>query len=537
MADYGVLPQDEPDGQTNMAGDVPVDDSGDDTRSRPHVVMLVDNVIVGDSRVQKQARAMHERGWGVTLVGRRLDRGDPKTGTLGEVAMRFVVVKTHAGWRPALDRSASLRSPLAYARISKMRSADGLADAAVASAQFRIDALRAAGRYNGARRVVARASLAGARARRRFVDVRIQKSKALRVRRSRSTGIPDRLAARWWELVRRDDAWQRLDPGAWDWESAYGPVVDRLKPDLIHANDHRMLHVAARAKVRAAARGRQVAVVWDAHEWLPGLEVTPTSSRNWLPAQVRLERSFAPYADSVVTVSETLAEILQGEHGLEQRPDVVVNAPLMADVSTPARTLREVVGLRAEIPLLVYSGSVSAERSVDTVVRALPALPDVHFALVVSSPSHPAVVDLLALARELGVSNRVHTAPYVPVDQIVPYLASADVGVHTLLHGPNNEIALPTKFYEYAQARLPVLVTDVKVMAETTRRTGQGEVFEPGDPDDLARAARLVFGDLPRYRKAFEDVELMATWTWEAQAEILDRVYRRVHDRVARGAR
>jgi glycogen synthase len=503
-------------------------------QSAPHVVMLVDNVIVGDSRVQKEARAMHERGWRVTVVGRRFDRTDPRTGALGDVPVRFVLVKTHAGWRPSLDRSTLLRSPFAYARVSKMRAADGLADAAITSAQFRIDDLRAAGRYDGTRRFVGRARLAGARARRRVVNLRIQKTKQLRTRRSRSTGLPDRLAARWWELVRGDDAWQRLDPGTWDWESAYGPVINRLKPDLVHANDHRMLHVAARAKVRAAARGRRVAVVWDAHEWLPGLEVTATSSRNWLPAQIRLERSFAPYADAVVTVSDTLAEMVQREHGLTERPDVVVNAPLMAEVDTPAATLREVVGLLPETPLLVYSGSVSAERSVDTVVRALPSLPDVHFALVVSSSSHPAVVDLLALAHELGVSDRVHTAPYVPVDQIVRYLASADVGVHTLLHGPNNEIALPTKFYEYAQARLPVLVTDVKVMAETTRRTGQGEVFEPGDSDDLARAARLVFGDLPRYRKAFEDVELMAAWTWEAQAEILDAVYRRTLERVTR---
>jgi glycogen synthase len=246
-----------------------------------------------------------------------------------------------------------------------------------------------------------------------------------------------------------------------------------------------------------------------------------------LPAQVRLERSFARYADAVFTVSDTLGGMLEHEHRLPSRPDVVINAPLMADVVQPRRTLREVIGLEAHVPLLVYSGSVSVERSVDTVVRALPDVPDVHFALVVNSAAHPVVQQLLGLAAELGVGDRVHTAPYVPVDQIVPYLATADVGVHTLLHGPNNEIALATKFYEYAQARLPILASDVKVMAETTRRTGQGEVFEPGDPADLARAARLVFGDLPRYRKAFEDDELMRSWTWEAQADVLDRIYRR----------
>lgn len=493
---------------------------------RPHVVMLVDNIVVGDSRVQKQARSMQERGWRVTLVGRRLKPDDPKQGEFGGVPARFVHVASKAGMRPEIERWTLFRSPLAYATLRKQRSADGLADAAVTSARLRIDDLKLTGRDRGPRRLVSRARMALATARRRVVDRRIRVSSALRERRQRSTGLPDRLAARWWTLVRRDDAWQRLDPSIWDWEAAYGPVLGRLKPDLVHANDHRMLAIAARMKLRAASRGRTVTVVWDVHEWLAGLEVSPATSRNWMPAQLRLEHRHARYADTVITVSEVLARMLEEHHGLARTPEVVTNAPLMSAVTAPERTLREVVGLGPDVPLLVYSGSLSGERSVDSVIRALPALPDIHFAMVVSNPDHPIVRKAVALAEELGVADRLHLAPYVPVDQIVPYLASADVGVHPILHGPNTEIALATKYYEYAQARLPILVTDVKVMAETTRRTGQGEVFIAGDSDDLARAARLVFADLPRYRKAFQDDELMQSWTWEAQADVLDRVYR-----------
>ncbi len=502
------------------------DVAGASARPAPHVVMLVDNPIVGDSRVQKQARAMRERGWRVTLVGRRLRAEDPKRGEFGSVPARFAFVAIRAGAAPVVERPPWLRSPLAYSTVRRQRHADGIADAAVTTARMRIDRLKSTGRDHGVRRWWARAAMRGAAFRRGVVDRRIERTQRLRQRRQRAVGLPDRLAARWWTLIRGDAAWRRLDPGAWDWEHAYGPIVDRLKPDLIHANDHRMLHVAVRAKLRAAGRGKAVKVVWDAHEWLEGLEVSAGTSANWLPAQVRLERTFAPDADAVVTVSDVLADMLQEIHGLGARPTVVVNAPLMADVVAPERTLRESVGLPAGTPLLVYSGAVSVERSVDTVVRALPELPGIHFAMVVSSPDHPPVRALLDLAAELEVADRVHTAPYVPVDQIVPYLSSADVGVHTLLHGPNNEIALATKFYEYAQARLPVLVTDVKVMAETTRRTGQGEVFRAGDPADLARAAKAVFGDLDRYRRAFEDAELMSQWTWEAQADVLDRVYR-----------
>lgn len=506
----------------------PTAQAGAERSERPHLVMLVDNVIVGDSRVQKQAMSMMELGWRVTLVGRRLKNEHRKKTSFSGVPARMVLLETKAGISPKLERSTLLRQPLAYSTHRQQRYSDVMAQHAVADARMHIDALKLAGRDSGLRRYWARAQMARARLQRKVVNARIKAADSTRAKRRAASGTVDHLAIAWWQAVAGKNAWQRLDPGIWDWEAAYGPVVDRLKPDLIHANDHRMLHVGARAKVRAGARGRDVKLVWDAHEWLEGIEVSKSVPDSWLPAQVSLQKAFAPYADAVVTVSDILAGMLQDEFELPELPAVVCNAPYLGSVQQPEQTVREVIGLAPEVPLLVYSGAISAERSVDTVIRALPALPGVHFVLVVKIPFQPVVPELLALAEELGVADRVHTAPFVPVQQIVPYLASADVGVHTLLHGPNNEIALPTKYYEYAQARLPVLVSDVKTMAATTRRTGQGEVFIPGDHEDLARAARLVFGDLAKYRRAFDDTVPLDEWTWDAQAKILDSVYRRV---------
>lgn len=500
--------------------------------SSPHVVMIVDNGVIGDSRVQKQATSMRERGWRVTLVGRRADRDEPRRTTIGGVPTRLVYVNTKAGLKRSKRQRSPLGSPLGYRTRERARRSDGLATARVTAAITRIDELKFAGRDRGIRGWVARGRLAGARARRRVVDRRLDRSTWRRPRqpgsgeaRRRQASLFETLSIRSWSLLLGERAWQRLDPGIWDWERAYAPVLDRLKPDLIHANDHRMLAIGARHKLRAARHGRTVKLVWDAHELLEGLEVAPGVSPRWMPAQLSLEHHHARYADEVVTVSEPLARLLHDGHGLATMPSVVTNAPLMSGITQPERTLREVVGLSADASLLVYSGSLSRERSIDTVVRGMAHLPDAHLAVVVGRPDHPLLLEALAVAEELGVRERIHIAPYVPVDQIVPYLSSADVGVHPILHGPNTEIALATKYYEYAQARLPVVVSDVKVMAETTRRTGQGEVFRAGDPEDFARAAAKVLGDLDRYRGAFDD-ELMSQWTWEAQADVLDRVYR-----------
>ena len=363
----------------------------------------------------------------------------------------------------------------------------------------------------------------------KWVAFRTSRLATLQRNRQTMTRPLDRLTTKLWQLIMGDRSWRRLDPGIWDWELAFGPVIDDLKPDLIHANDFRMLAIGARAATRAKAAGRDVKLVWDAHELLPGMEPWGSHPR-WHLAQCALESEFAPYADAVVTVSETLADLLVAEHGLRERPAVVLNAPVIEDRQDDheVQDIRAACGLLPQTPLMVYSGLARAKRGLGLMVEALAFIDEVHVAFVVSDVGAPYMRELSERATELGVVERLHIVPYVPVRDIVPFLATADIGVHPLNHWPNHEISLATKFYEYSHARLPMLVSDVKTMAETVRATGQGEVFIADDVDDFVRAAKEVLGDEARYARAYDKPGLLAAWTWEVQADELDRVYTRL---------
>ena len=82
---------------------------------RGRIVMLVDNNVTPDSRVQKQARSAAERGWHVTLLGRRRDKERAKW-RLGGANVQLVDVGRQPDRQPHLLRSGHLRSPLAYGR-------------------------------------------------------------------------------------------------------------------------------------------------------------------------------------------------------------------------------------------------------------------------------------------------------------------------------------------------------------------------------------------------------------------------------------
>jgi glycogen(starch) synthase len=466
---------------------------------RGRVVMLVDNGVHGDSRVQKVARSAADAGWEVTLLGR--SPGAPQSWRLGRAEVRLLRMPDPLTHASVLRRAA--------ARVLDRRGAAVPAPAPAPAPPAAAAAQPAAAAGPPVAR--GRSSRASRRA-------------ALR----RAYRPWDRSRTWFWTRVKGDAAWRRIEPSLWDFEDAYGPVIDELAPDLIHAHDFVMLGVGARAKQRAADAGRTMRLVWDAHEFLPGLKPRRDDAR-WLPAHRAYEREYAPAADAVVTVSEALADLLVAEHGLRTPPVVVLNAPAAdhgpdaTDESVP--DLRALCGLDAGTPLLVYSGAAAPQRGLATMVRALPELPGVHVALVVNQAGMPYVRGLLSQVGDEAAA-RVHVLPYVSHWHVVAFLAAADAGVIPIQHWPNHEIALITKFFEYAQARLPIVVSDVRAMAAAVHETGQGEVFRADDLEDYVRAARAVLADPGRYRAAYDRPGLLAAWTWEAQAGVLAQLYR-----------
>ena len=286
-----------------------------------------------------------------------------------------------------------------------------------------------------------------------------------------------------WQKTMGKRAWRKLDPSLWDWELAMGPVVDELKPDLIHANDFRMLGVGARAKLRARAEGRDVKLVWDSHEYLPG--INPWSSHpRWHKAMIAHEAG--------VRAVRRRRHHRLGDDGRAARcrPRPQDRARHRAQRAHPRPGPRRPGPgrprgrrPRPRRPADAVRRRDDPGRGVDTLIEALPQLDGVHLGFVARHSAN--LQRILDKAADLGVADRVHHLPYVEVDRICSYIASADLGISPALHLPNHDVDLPTKFYESTQARLPVVVSDAKTISETTRRLGVGEVFAAGQPRRL----------------------------------------------------
>jgi len=514
---------------------------------RPHVVMLVENDVVVDTRVQKEAFALARAGLRVTLLGVAAgeERVEQPLGPchLVRVPVGTDAVRAHAArtGRPVAvppagtgtDQVADLRERMAARRRA----------IAVASRQ-------AAARRAGASGPVAAAGYTAGVAVRRAQQEALRLGGRLlsgRVRIQALSARAQRVTRRAVE-ARRTQAvdgvrWQDDLPEVHDFDRAFGPVVDELAPDVIHAHDVRTTIVAVRACERARAAGRLLPWVYDAHEYVAGLSLYGRRTPRVVAAWTDLERETVRSADRVITVSPQIASELRTCYGLSRLPSVVLNIPSEPVAALPAGTagtadpaddladesdgdLRGRLGLATDVPLLVYSGKVTAARGVQTAVEALPSMPGTHLAVVSVPHTRTHAVRILAeLARELGVEDRVHLLEPVAPSQVVAFLRSADVGLIPLLHFGSHEMALTNKLFEYLHAGVPVVVSDCRAQEAFVREHRVGESFPAEDAAALAKAVGQVLADPLRYVEAITP-DLLEQYSWGRQEQHLRDLYR-----------
>jgi glycosyltransferase involved in cell wall biosynthesis len=377
----------------------------------------------------------------------------------------------------------------------------------------------------------------GRRLRRRWVRFRTLVMRYRRSRRFYSSRWTRPIAGRVLQ-VPAFAHWRRLAPESVDLEAAFGPLVDRLGPDLLQSHDVQTINVAAAAAQRAVTGGRRVRWIYDAHEYVAGLTSYPPER---LIGLVGLEAAFIRDADAVITVCEPIADHLLSHYGLRERPAVVLNAPLLDSppLSSAAsagaagelgRSLRCDVGLGPDSPIVVYSGKLDADRGIGDLVSALAYLPaEVHVVLITNrAETNTYLAKLRAGARLSGTTERLHTVPYVQPQDLVGYLSEATIGFAGFSHIGNHEVALPNKFFDYLHAGVPMVVSDLKLLGPLVRSLGVGQVYSFGDPGGLAAAIERVLADHARYAAATSDPDLRRRYSWQAQEPTLVDVYHRL---------
>src|ERR1700749_3685870 len=150
---------------------------------------------------------------------------------------------------------------------------------------------------------------------------------------------------------------------------------------------------------------------------------------------------------------------------------------------------------RGERPRLIAVATHLKRDGLETVVRALPEIPDVEL-IIVGGPARPMLrrdeecCDLARLAGRLGVADRVKFAGQVSQDDMPALLRSADLMIDVSWYEPFGMASL-----EAMACGTPVIASAIGGHLDTVVDGTTGLLVTPGQPKALARRIRKLLAN------------------------------------------
>lgn len=256
------------------------------------------------------------------------------------------------------------------------------------------------------------------------------------------------------------------------------PLLNRLRPDLVHCHDFDTLPVGL-----FWGRLHRRPVVYDAHEYYAEL-VRPRLhgfSGAFIYHVIRISESMgARLASGVITVDEKLGAIYRR---LNPKVLIVGHYPALKSFQEAAQVFSQ-----NELNL-VYVGRVSTDRGMLIYLELLRHLRQVGIParLHVAGAFTPPSEEETFWRSVQGLEEWVSWKGWIGYEQIPGLLKNIDIGLVILKPEPRYVVALPVKLFEYMSAGLPVIASEFPEISKIVRESNCGALVDPEkDPVHIA---------------------------------------------------
>lgn len=230
-------------------------------------------------------------------------------------------------------------------------------------------------------------------------------------------------------------------------------ATNEIKPDFVHAHDLPNLTLALQI-----AQKHLIPLVYDAHELYP-LQFFSNKTRGTELAT--LERRLIDNTDAVITVNKQCEDILRQTYPNLNDIVILSNAtenPINFDPTKKRKLWHERFKLDSSIKIMVFQGGINPVRNVDHLVHALQYVEEnIHIGFITYKKDIPYYE---ALTKKLNIFHRVHYVIEIPWDEVIHWLAAADVGIMPYqASNLNAKISSPNKLFEFMVAGLPIIAS------------------------------------------------------------------------------
>ena len=260
-------------------------------------------------------------------------------------------------------------------------------------------------------------------------------------------------------------------------------------------------------------------LVYDSHEYfteVPELLGRPMVRSIW----TWLEKLLVPRVDSAYTVCGSIADVYRDLYKIDFK--VVRNLP----VCTELGTIPTEVADKGDAPkIILYQGALNLGRGIEAVIRAMHYIDGAELWL---AGDGDLTVQLKQLVGELELEQKVKFLGRLPINKLSEITRQASLGISLEEDlGLNYRFAWPNKLFDYIQAGVPVLVSNLPEMRQIVEHYQIGAIAETHQRKDLAETIKSALFDMEKNIVWKKNLQLAAKeLCWENEEEILRGIFK-----------
>ncbi|MCF8359117.1 MAG: glycosyltransferase [Prolixibacteraceae bacterium] len=261
------------------------------------------------------------------------------------------------------------------------------------------------------------------------------------------------------------------------------------------------------------------ALVYDSHEYFT--EVPELVSRPWVKQRwEKIERAIVPELPVCYTVCDSIAREYNAKYGTNFQ--VVRNLPHKRannknhDNYTPPFPLK--------MPVIIYQGSVNLGRGIE---EAIMAMHQINHALLVIVGSGDKLSECKDLVYREKLEEKVLFTGRISFEELSKITPFATIGLSIEKDmGLNYRYALPNKLFDYIQAGVPVLATNLPEVKKVVEGYNVGKIIQEPTPDLIAKGLIGMLAD----KTAMENwknncLEAARKLCWEEEEKKIRDIY------------
>ena len=296
----------------------------------------------------------------------------------------------------------------------------------------------------------------------------------------------------------------------WCW--FYNPIgiMKKIKPDIIHANDFDMLPSAYFAALQTKSK-----IVYDSHEIFCE-NINMQNSKIIKSLCKVFERYLVKRIDAMISVSNAAAKYFSDLYKIKT-PTVITNCPYSVEISE--------LKVKVNTFSAIYSGIMIENRGYEEYVESAIYLDNnIKLALLGYGPI---IEKLKEQSIANNTDNKVSFEEPVEIADLVPTVSKFHVGVVVTKPANINFIyTISNKLFEYVQARVPVIMSDVPEHRYFNEKFNFGIIIDEVTPIKIAEAINRLASDKELYNKLKNNCENMANeMCWEKESRKLLEIY------------